>query len=145
MVEAVNVQTARLWLARKIVELDGTWNFTLRTIPELKATYTVQIGHAPPSADSFASSKVELPVAWWVNEAGLRAAVGKLYGDLSYAPNSLVQRLRAEPGIKGIDINSIGAQLEGPTGFLRAVSTFRLQLSLVPEEELPDNDDDEES
>lgn len=138
----MNIQTARLWLADTIKQLDSQWSPTTRTWPELTATMTAEIGHAPPSPSTFRSHRVELPVIWWVNEGNEAAAVGRMYESLSFAPGSLAARLVDLEQVKAFTVDDVGAEQfrDGLTGFLRAVSAITLDLALIPE---PDTDEEE--
>lgn len=126
----MSVQDLRVWLGATIESLDNDdlWTVDLSTWPELKATYTVQVGHAAPNPDNFAKFRAELPVTWWVNEANKGASAADLYEALSWAPDSLVGQLAAFNEIKQIAIDEVGPDDFGRTGFLRAVSTITVRL-----------------
>lgn len=131
----MSIQTGRLWLAAQIPILDPLWTVTTATWPELTATYTVEIGHAPPTPETFRAHRVDLPVTWWVNEGNEAAAAGRLYEALSFAPTSLVARLARLAPVDGVTVDELGPELfrDSRLGVLRAVSTVRLNLTAIPE------------
>lgn len=135
MGEAV-IQRARRLLATTIPQLDQKWAAALETKPELTRTLTVQIGHVVPTQGTFRANRLDIPITWWVNEGNKAAGVDDLYAALSWedGAGSLVQQLVELDWIAGISTSSIGARIDGPTGFLAADSLVSIVGLKLPDE-----------
>lgn len=138
----MNGQQVRLWVADRLAELDTDelWTIDLSAFPELKSTRTIQIGHSPPSPDTFRRRRMTLPVTWWVNEGNEQAAVADMYTALSFAPNSLIAELLDLNEVRAVEVTDVGPEPFGPTGFVRAETTVTVVF-----DDMPDPDDEETS
>ena len=128
----MNLQDARLLLGATIKTIAPDWTVDLSTWPELTATHTAQVGHAPPTLETFRSQRAELPVILWVNEGNSRDAVDELYQQLSWEPGSLVDSLAATEWVHGVAVNTVGPRDDGPTGWLTAELTVTINGRYLP-------------